>query len=329
MELPFLPPGRAVPVSSGEVFVRHLPGDDGRLPVLLLHGWMATADLNFFPLYPVLRDAGRGLIAPDLRHHGRGAAVEAEFDMDAAADEVAEVLDGLGVRRAVVVGYSLGTAVGHAFARRHRDRCAGLILCAGALHWRGPIRRLAIWRAGWDGTVQRMSLGRWGGRALLRKAAKDNPELAPIGDWMVGELERGHPGGLRSAGAALARFDARGMVPELRGTVPVEVVKTQRDRLVPPRRQSEMAEAHGVEPVVIDAGHLSPALQPEELARVLPPVIEGVAAAAGESAAGQHLAVDDDEEAVGRLRPGPPSGGDGGQLAPVGEAVGDGLIGEG
>jgi pimeloyl-ACP methyl ester carboxylesterase len=274
VHLPYLPPAHIVPLSTGEVFVRDEPGAGDRTPVVLVHGWMATADLNFFPLYPALRDSGRRVIAPDLRHHGRGGATEAEFSFESAADELAELLDALEVPKAIVVGYSLGTAVGQTFAARHPDRCAALILCAGALHWRGPLRRAAIWRAGWDGTFQRASRGRWGGRKMADVAGRRQPEVVALKAWLAGELERGHPGGLRSAGRALSRFDARPFTGQVR--VPVAVVRTEKDKLVPPKRQSQMAETYGVEPVTLAGGHLTPAFDGPAFVDTVVPLIDQV-----------------------------------------------------
>lgn len=59
---------------------------------------------------------------------GFGESKAAPFTVDSAADQVATVLDTLGIARAVVGGLSMGGYVAMAFARRHADRLAGLIL---------------------------------------------------------------------------------------------------------------------------------------------------------------------------------------------------------
>ena len=43
-----LPPCRQVELPAGALTVRELPGPQGAPVVVLLHGWNATADLNFF-----------------------------------------------------------------------------------------------------------------------------------------------------------------------------------------------------------------------------------------------------------------------------------------
>ena len=54
----------------GELFLRDTGGDGP--PVMLLHGWMASADLNWCGAYDALDDAGYRVLALDHRGHGRG-----------------------------------------------------------------------------------------------------------------------------------------------------------------------------------------------------------------------------------------------------------------
>src|SRR5438034_1882741 len=76
---PPLPAGRAVTVPGrGEVFCRQTEGPAGAVPVLLLHGWTASADLNWFMAYQAV--AGQHpVVALDHRGHGRGIRSEQTF----------------------------------------------------------------------------------------------------------------------------------------------------------------------------------------------------------------------------------------------------------
>jgi 3-oxoadipate enol-lactonase len=69
---------------------------------------------------------GRTLIVPDLR--GFGESPLRPFVIADLADDVASLLDALGLPRAAVGGLSMGGYVALAFARRHRDRLEGLVL---------------------------------------------------------------------------------------------------------------------------------------------------------------------------------------------------------
>ncbi|MBA2626088.1 MAG: alpha/beta hydrolase, partial [Acidimicrobiia bacterium] len=104
---PPLPPGRVVDVPGrGEIFVREAPGPKGAPTVLLLHGWTASADLNWWRVYPSVPSIG-SLLAIDHRGHGRGIRSDEPFSLEAAADDAAALLEHLGAGPAIVCGYSM------------------------------------------------------------------------------------------------------------------------------------------------------------------------------------------------------------------------------
>ena len=79
-------PGRIVHVPGrGEFFLRDSGGDGPAL--LLLHGWMVSADLNWITVYDSLRDAGYRVLALDHRGHGRGLRGPAPFRLADCADD--------------------------------------------------------------------------------------------------------------------------------------------------------------------------------------------------------------------------------------------------
>ena len=98
-------------------------------PVVLLHGFASSLDA-FGPFADSLTSGNR-IIALDLRGHGRSAV---PTDVDAYGHEMGEdvvrFLDHLDIRRAHLVGHSMGAVVSAYLATRHPDRVATVSLIA-------------------------------------------------------------------------------------------------------------------------------------------------------------------------------------------------------
>ena len=105
LELPWLPPGRtAVLPGRGEIFYRHHVHPDPAAPtVVLLHGWTASADLQFFTAYRALAEVC-SFVAVDHRGHGRGIRNLDRYELTDVADDVAVLLGQLGLSGVVTVG---------------------------------------------------------------------------------------------------------------------------------------------------------------------------------------------------------------------------------
>jgi pimeloyl-ACP methyl ester carboxylesterase len=256
-----MPPGRTVVVPGrGEFFLRDSGGDGP--PVLLVHGWMFPSDLNWAQTYGPLVRAGYRVLAMDLRGHGRGLRSSAPFRLADCADDAAGVLEVLDVAPALVVGYSMGGPVAQLLARDHPGRVAGIVLCATALDWSDP-RTRAFWRAmgGLRLLLGAFPTGSW--KAGMRLAGAP----AAGSSWVAGELSRGSARDLAEAGRELGRFDSSSWAGEV--AVPAAVVVMTRDRLVAPRKQRALAQAYGVEPVLLDADHDACSMRPRPFVQVL------------------------------------------------------------
>jgi len=256
-----LPPGRVVTVPErGELFFRDSGGPG---PVLLLvHGWMFASDLNWLRSYLPLAEAGYRVVAMDLRGHGRGMRSSELFRLTDCADDAAGLLAVLGIDSALVAGYSMGGPVTQLLASRHPERVAGIVLCATALDWADP-RQKVFWRT--MGLLRLLlgafPLGVW--RAVVRVQGTDEHYRS----WVAAELSRSSARDLAEAGRELGRFDSSSWVGEL--PQPAGVVLTARDRLVPPRKQQDLADALGVVPHRIDADHDACSVRPAEFVAAL------------------------------------------------------------
>src|SRR5438270_12401891 len=105
---------------------------------MLLHGWMASADLNWSVLYSDHVRAGYRVLAIDHRGHGRGLRPLDPFRLTDCAADAAGVLRTLEALPATIVGYSMGGAIAQLIARDHPDVTAGVVLGGTAQHWQDP-----------------------------------------------------------------------------------------------------------------------------------------------------------------------------------------------
>lgn len=91
-------------------------------PIVFVHGFALNLDVCR-GWCDVFGQAGYRTIALDLRGHGQsGTPHEAKVYGAEMADDIVRLLDHLNIRRAHVVGYSLGGAVANKLRERHPDR---------------------------------------------------------------------------------------------------------------------------------------------------------------------------------------------------------------
>jgi pimeloyl-ACP methyl ester carboxylesterase len=273
---PNLPPARIVWVPGrGEAFLREQQGPDGALPVLLLHGWTASADTTWFAAYDAL-GAQHPVMALDQRGHGRGIRAEERFSLEACADDAAALLDLLETGPVIVAGYSLGGAVAMLMCRRRPDLVAGLVLAGTALEWRTTPRERLLWRSlGVFEVALRLGTGDGFVQQYLHYAVGHSPEVADLRAWVGGEFKRGYPRDIAEAGRALSRFDGGEFVDSI--GVPCASVVTNRDRLVRPREQRMLAEALKAPVFDIDGDHDSPLVKPKEFGTAIADAVASVA----------------------------------------------------
>jgi 3-oxoadipate enol-lactonase len=243
-----LPQGRVVHVPGrGELFLRDSGGTGPA--VLLLHGWMVSADLNWWRAYGPLERAGYRVLAVDHRGHGRGLRTPESFRLSDCADDYAALIEHLGLGSAIVVGYSMGGAIAQLLAREHPERVAALVLSATATNWTDARQKL-LWRslAGIRLTLGLAPDGAW--RQGLRLAGFPDTSVTT---WVTSELTRGSAADLAEAGRELSRFDSRKWVGRIK--VPSTVIVTTEDSGVPPEHQRELARRLGAKPFEVKGDH--------------------------------------------------------------------------
>jgi pimeloyl-ACP methyl ester carboxylesterase len=243
-----VPPGAFVELPGrGRPFVVDIagpPSADDRPPLFLVHGLIASAYLNWFPAFGPLSAHFR-VLAMDLRGHGRGIPLGGRrFRFADCADDVAAVLDALGVATCIPVGYSLGGPVAQLLWRRHPDRVAGLVLAATSRNFMGTAQERLFFQSmvGVATAARTSRVLPWVGPPAVREHAP--PDVVPgsrISSFALEEIRRTSPGTVVQAMSALGRFSSHEWIGQI--DVPTAVVVTTKDRAIGPHRQLKLANA--------------------------------------------------------------------------------------
>ncbi len=275
----WLPAPRIVTVPGrGEVFCRVHERPDGGPTLLLLHGWTASADVQFATIYQALM-ARYSFVAVDHRGHGRGIRSDQPFQLEDAADDAAGVVRVLGCGPVIVVGYSMGGPLALHVADRHPDIVRGAVLEATALSFATTRIDRLLWR--FVSAMETMMRSRFGAafarRRLDQVAAAADSEIGPLVPWLAAEMGRGNPRALTEAGRSLRHFEGEPIAARL--TLPCAVVLTTSDRSVRPKLQRHMADALAATVVELDGGHFSNLLRAEAYASATLEAVDAVVAA--------------------------------------------------
>ena len=271
-------PARTVLVPGrGEFFVRDSGEVEAGGPtVMLLHGWMVTADLNWWSAYDALVQAGYRVLAIDHRGHGRGLRAMTPFRLTDCAADAAAVLHALGIDRAIVVGYSMGGVIGQLLVRDHPEVVAGMVLSGTCQHFQDPQTR-RVWK--WMGIVG-VTLGLAPRQAYRAGFRRSGISLDERSAWFLSELMRHEARDAAEAGRELGRFDSRPWLTALRG-LPTAMVLTARDTMVAPGKQRELARAMDAAVFEVPLDHLELTERPDVYNPALLAALAAVAAPAG------------------------------------------------
>jgi pimeloyl-ACP methyl ester carboxylesterase len=97
-------------------------------PMILLHGGLGSGEM-FGPVLPALA-ANHQVIVVDLQGHGRTADIDRPIDVRLMADDIAALIDHLGLDRPDLVGYSLGGGVALHTAAKYPAKVRRLVVAS-------------------------------------------------------------------------------------------------------------------------------------------------------------------------------------------------------
>ena len=193
---------------------------------------------------PVLRKLGRHfrLVLVDNRGFGRSDRPDGRFAVADMARDVVAVLDAAGIRRAHVMGASLGGMVAQELAVTHPERVDGLVLVGTTPGWpfSYPMPRASVQLiAATPGLPAEVALRRYTENALSARTVEHRPELV---DRLV-ELQGAHPadiGAMRAQAAAGALYVGRLRQARIRART--LVLHGDADTVVDPRNGRLLAD---------------------------------------------------------------------------------------
>jgi pimeloyl-ACP methyl ester carboxylesterase len=238
-------------------------------PVILLHG-IASSIYTWKDVLPALA-AHHDVIAMDLPGFG-DSSVPASYDSEQAVRSVLVLMDGLGIRRASIVGNSLGGALAVVIAARTPERVDRLVLIDAAGYNFAPKDRPWVLRL--VGAVPAAVVEALPLRPMvtlaLRQVFHDDSLVTParVAEY-VAPLRR--PGAMAAFRQVLVTGDSLGFPEIIRGVkAPTLIVWGRYDTWIPPRDAERFAaDIEGARVALVEAGHMPQEERPVETAALI------------------------------------------------------------
>jgi len=188
---------------------------------------------------PMLVGAGFRVLRLDMRGHGGSDSIPGDYTMENLADDVAAVIDALGIGQMHYVGLSIGGMIGQVFAFKYGAKLKSLMLCdthaasaSNAKELWAP-RITAVKEANSLLPIADATMERW----LTDRYRAANPDRwKQIRDTVVATSPQGYCGCV----TAIQNFDFRSRLPSI--GVPALVVWGSDDPGAPPGENMKVVE---------------------------------------------------------------------------------------
>src|SRR6266481_1702150 len=233
------------------------------LPVIFLHAFPLNRRMWEGELMALLGEGRYRLVALDWRGFGESEITNGISSMELFADDVAGLMDALGIHNAILCGLSMGGYAAFAFLRKYPQRVGGLILAdtrpgadtPEAQANRENVAHIAETQG--TGAIADLQVP----RLLSEYTRQHHPEVEMRVRQMI---EAATVQGIAAASRGMAqRADSTDLLAGI--TCPTLVIVGEQDTLTPPTLAQEYAtQIPGAQLVLIQhAGHLSNLEQPE------------------------------------------------------------------
>jgi 3-oxoadipate enol-lactonase/4-carboxymuconolactone decarboxylase len=221
----------------------------------------------------------------DTRGHGRSPVIDVPVSIETLADDLAGLLDALGIRHAHVAGLSLGGMTAQALAARRPDLVHGLVLMATSAYLpQGWTERAALVRAQGMSAIVDAVMARWFTPSFMQSS----PAL--VAQFRERFL-RIDPRGYALCCAAIGAMDLR--ADDATITAPTLIIAGTDDVATPPAMGEDMrGRIPGAELVVLPrAAHILAAERPDRVNRHLTAFLDGLDEAPGTPTGGASFAM--------------------------------------
>lgn len=243
-------------------------------PVVLLHGFPFNRSLWCDQVEALV--GMHRVITPDLRGHGETTVTDAPATMEMMAEDVAALLDEMGIERVVLGGLSMGGYVTLAFYRHFPERVRALVLANTRPQADTDEARRTREETARKSLQEGMSMIE---AAMLPKllapaTLEHEPEqVARVREMILGTRPEGAAAALRGMAA---RRDQTDLLSEIKA--PTLIIVGSEDAITPPKDSEAMhAKINGARLETIEgAGHVSNVERPTEFNRALAEFLRGL-----------------------------------------------------
>lgn len=224
---------------------------------------------------PALLEGGYRVLRMDIRGHGGSDAPKPPYTMKELGDDVAALLNALGIDKMHFVGLSIGGMIGQGFALEHPGKLHSLVVC-DALPGSPPNAK-ELWAPRINAVTEVKSLAPVAGGTIERWLSAEFKQKNPsrwqqIYDTIVGTKPEGFVG----CANAITDFNFTDRLPSIKA--PTLVICGANDPGAPPAANKQIASAipGGRYEEVPDALHFPNVEQPAAFNRIIRGWLDGL-----------------------------------------------------